>query len=93
MDGSDFDSLTHTFAASISRRVTLGGLIVGLGLALEEAVVLAKNGKGNGKGKGRGNKKGRVRWGKLHVHCSPVLWRHGLLRPDWVGLVRVSSSG
>ena len=59
MDGSDFDSLTHTFAASISRRVTLGGLIVGLGLALEEAVVGAIIGKGNGKGKGRGNKKGR----------------------------------
>jgi hypothetical protein len=58
MDGSDFDALTHTLAAYFSRRVTRGGLLVALGLALEEAVALAKKGKGKGH-KGRGGKKGK----------------------------------
>jgi hypothetical protein len=59
MDGSDFDALTHTLAAPLSRRVTLGGLVVAISLALEEAVSLAKKkGKGKGKGdNGRGKKK------------------------------------
>jgi hypothetical protein len=49
MDGSHFDSLTRTLTAPISRRVTLSGLAAGvllsLGLALDESTVLAKKKK------------------------------------------------
>lgn len=61
MDGSDFDALTRTVAAPLSRRITLGGLAAGvllaLGLALDETSVHAK--KKKGKGKGKKNKKNK----------------------------------
>ena len=62
MDADRFDSLTRTLTAPISRRVTLGrfvaGVLVALGLAVEETPLLAKK-KGNGKGNGKGKKKNK----------------------------------
>ena len=90
MDGSHFDALTRTLTAPITRRVSLSGLaagiLVALGLALEETTVLAKKkgNKGKGKSKSKKNKKkcsfGRPPCGNrcclLEETCQPGGCRH-----------------
>jgi hypothetical protein len=57
MDGQRFDRLTRTLTATLSRRVTLGGLATGVllsfGWSLDEPLVLSKKKKGKGKKKNK----------------------------------------